>query len=120
MRSLHRLLEAARDVIAHGPCSDPDCCKMATENTDARAELEKELENENVELRGCWCVWIRRGWSPDGPWIALGFTYSATRSGSIQKFDAGWDGPGGYQRRRRKGLVRAVRSSMVPVQELPE
>lgn len=42
-RALDELQAAAREVLEHGPCSDPDCCSTAKANAAARARLELAL-----------------------------------------------------------------------------
>ena len=44
---LKDLFDAAVEVDSNGPCSDPDCCKTAIANAEARVRLRKALKK-------CW------------------------------------------------------------------
>lgn len=41
--ALSELEQAARELVAAGPCSDPDCCTTAKRNTEARGRLDAAL-----------------------------------------------------------------------------
>lgn len=58
----------------------------------------------------CWVVWCRDGYKRDGAWFPWFDTARYTRAVSIDA--APWLGPDEYRRRRKRGVLKCVRTSM--------
>lgn len=80
-------------------------------------EIKNTYRGEPVAEIPAWVVlvwrrwWTGQNWQDTNKWFPIHWTVGATRAEAIRRYE----GPnrGYYQRRRRRGLVRAVRCRIV-------
>jgi len=77
-----------------------------------------DKDNGGPAFDQCWMVWFRDELVPDGRWYAVLWTHSHTRISAIAKakniwgWGAGTNKPNGWRNHRRRGLVKAVRTTL--------